>query len=156
MISQLTKDIAVHLTRNHWTISVAESCTGGLVSKYLTERGGASSYFTYGLVTYCNDSKRKLLGVSEQTLTTTGAVSEECAFEMLAGLKKVSQTDIGVVITGIAGPSGGSLDKPIGTVFIGIYTPQYKKISRYQFAGNRIEIREQACQKAFEKVLANE
>lgn len=109
------------LVERNLTISVAESCTGGLVSKRLTDIGGSSQYIKLNAVTYANEAKHALLGVSQDILDRFGAVSEECARAMAEGVAKLSGADIGLSITGIAGPTGGTADKPVGTVYLGLY-----------------------------------
>ena len=113
------------------TISIAESCTGGLVSSRLTDIAGSSVYIKENYVTYSNEAKIKLLGVSEETLKNFGAVSEECATEMAEGLLKRTDCDISLVTTGIAGPGGATDTKTVGTLFIGVankYSTKIKKI----------------------------
>ena len=107
------------LIANGLTISVAESCTGGSLSKVLTSISGASSYFDCGYITYSNQSKVEMLGVDIQTIKTFGAVSEEVAREMVIGVATRSHSDIAVSITGVAGPTGGTLEKPVGMVCFG-------------------------------------
>ncbi|MCK5807967.1 CinA family protein [bacterium] len=126
------------------TLSIAESCTGGLVCDAFVSVSGVSSVFSHGLITYSNQSKKELLGVSEKTLETDGAVSKETVSEMLAGL----HSDVGIAVSGIAGPGGGTAEKPVGTVIIGIKTVDNSHIERYQFSGNRNEIRNEATKKA--------
>lgn len=108
-----------YLIENNLTISTAESCTAGLVSKMLTDRSGSSSYFWGGAVTYANSAKQKIAGVCASTLENFGAVSRQTACEMADGIRQVSGTDLAVSLTGIAGPDGGSAEKPVGTVWIG-------------------------------------
>jgi nicotinamide-nucleotide amidase len=133
-----------------WTISVVESCTGGLLGKKLTERAGSSAYFMGGFLTYSNEMKSNLLGIPKETIETFGAVSDEVAFAMVDGLCLKTGTDFGVSITGIAGPEGGSEEKPVGTVCIGLKEPNGKiKVHRYLFPGNRESIRENASNTAF-------
>lgn len=110
------------LTKQNLTISVAESCTGGLVSKRLTDIGGSSQYIKLNAVTYANEAKMSLLGVSPELLETYGAVSDECARAMAAGIAKLSGSNIGLSITGIAGPTGGTAEKPVGTVYLGLWS----------------------------------
>jgi len=110
------------LIQHNLTLSVAESCTGGLVSKRITDVGGSSQYVKLNVVTYANEAKHALLGVSQEILDRFGAVSEECAIAMAEGVAKLSGADIGLSITGIAGPSGGTPDKPVGTVFLGLFS----------------------------------
>lgn len=135
------------------TISTAESCTGGLLAKYLTDLPGSSAYFKMGLIAYSNESKMKLLKVRAATLKKYGAVSEQTAREMVNGLKKLANTDIAVSITGIAGPDGGSKDKPVGTVFFCIRIKEnafsYKKV----FKGNREKIRESSVRFIIGEIL---
>ena len=109
------------LVAQNLTISVAESCTGGLVSKRLTDIGGSSQYIKLNAVTYANEAKQALLGVSQDLLDRFGAVSEECARAMAEGIAKLSGADLGLSITGIAGPTGGTPDKPVGTVYLGLF-----------------------------------
>lgn len=103
-------------------IATAESCTGGLVSKMITDISGASSVFDCGVCSYANEIKSKLLSVSEKSLARKGAVSAEVAMEMAKGVRLISQGDIGISTTGIAGPDGGTPNKPVGTVYIGVST----------------------------------
>ena len=106
------------------TLSVAESCTGGNVAAKFTAMAGASAYFHAGVVSYSNEAKIDILGVSAEDLTRYGAVSEAVAMQMAAGVRRAGQSDYGISTTGIAGPSGGSAEKPVGTVWIGISTPE--------------------------------
>ena len=115
-------EIASLIVKNKDTIAVAESCTGGLISHLLTNVAGSSEYFLFSGVTYSNEAKQKVLGVSGETLQTCGAVSEETVREMADGVRRVSGATYGLATSGIAGPSGGTDDKPVGTVFIGIST----------------------------------
>ncbi len=135
------------------TISVAESCTGGMLSSYLTSIPGASSYFTSGIVSYSNEAKIKLLSVSSESLTKYGAVSEFIAKEMALGCKKITNSDIAVSITGVAGPYGGTPTKPVGIVCFGVATDKEVKTYTHQLKGDRDHIRTQACQIALEMIL---
>lgn len=134
------------------TISFAESCTGGLVSEMLTQIPGSSDYFIGSAITYSNESKIKLLEVNKETIEKHGAVSEECAIEMAEGALRVFGSDISASITGIAGPSGGSKEKPVGLVYIGIANKHNDDIKlairKYMFRGNRENIRIGAAQGA--------
>ncbi len=116
------EEIGKILIQKGFTITVAESCTGGLLSSRLTDVSGSSSYITLNLVTYANEAKHKMLGVSEDTLSNFGAVSRECAYEMAKGLFSLTGADICVSTTGIAGPTGGSNEKPVGLMYSAIYT----------------------------------
>ena len=133
------KEASEALRARGLTLSCAESCTGGLVAKLITDLAGSSDIFEGGVVSYSNDVKMKILGVSEETLALHGAVSEETALEMARGVAERLGSDIGVSTTGIAGPGGGSEEKPVGTVCFGIaskfgvrtFTKQFgKELSR--------------------------
>ena len=115
------EDVVGELLRQHGrTLAVAESCTGGLIGHRITEVSGSSAYFLLDVVTYSNEAKQQLLGVNQETLTAHGAVSTQTAEEMAAGVRRVSGADIGLATTGIAGPGGGTPEKPVGTVCIGL------------------------------------
>ncbi len=124
----------VHLLyEKHMKIATAESCTGGMISQRITNVSGASNVFDCGICSYANIIKEKLLGVSNKILSTYGAVSKETATQMCQGIMKVAYSDIGLSTTGIAGPTGGSKDKPVGLVFIGIATKTHTTIYRAEF-----------------------
>jgi len=127
-------------------LSIAESCTGGLMSHRITRVPGSSDYFYGGAVTYSNKLKQEMLGVGEATLEKYGAVSEETAIAMADGVRRSSRSDIGVSITGIAGPDGGSAEKPVGTVYIGISHTDGATAHRLKLAGNRTRIQSMAVQ----------
>jgi len=129
------------LTRKKKTIATAESCTGGLISNKITDISGSSRYFKMGVITYSNKSKVKMLGVSEKTLKKYGAVSKEVAIEMAGGVRKLANSNIGLAVTGIAGPSGGTKKKPVGLVFIAACGARKKLVRRHKFAGTRGEIK---------------
>ena len=139
-----TKEIGRLLSEKNLTISTTESCTGGLLSSKLTDISGSSSYITLNLVTYANQAKNKMLNVSSKTLSDKGAVSEECAFEMAKGLYELTGSDICVSTTGIAGPTGGSKEKPVGLMFSTIYTKEKHKTYKILKDSNtpRIEMKE--------------
>ncbi len=117
----LEEEIGNYLIVNDLTISTAESCTGGLLSSKLTDVAGSSAYIKFNVVTYANEIKHSILKVSNETLETNGAVSPECAKEMVLGLKELTNADICVATTGIAGPGGGSIDKPVGLCYIATF-----------------------------------
>jgi nicotinamide-nucleotide amidase len=123
------------------TLSLAESCTGGFVSKRITDVPGSSDYFLEGAVTYSNSAKMRLLGVSPQILEEKGAVSSETAMAMARGMRRHSGSDIALAITGISGPSGATPEKPVGTVFIALATGSSCQAKMYRFAGSRGHIR---------------
>ena len=123
------------------TVSVAESCTGGLIGHRITNVPGSSEYFMGGVVVYSNEAKMRILGVKEETLKRFGAVSAETAKEMAEGVKRCIPSDIGIAVTGIAGPTGGTKEKPVGTVFIGLSSKDGTIAKRYQFFGEREQIK---------------
>lgn len=134
-------------------ISTAESCTGGLIAGAIINVAGASSVFKEGFVTYSNESKEQRLGVSHSTLENAGAVSEETVKEMAQGLMKVTGADVTIVSSGIAGPDGGTPEKPVGLVYLCCCTGNGLYVSRNIFNGNRQQIREQAVNAAIELVI---
>lgn len=140
------------LTRKRLTLSIAESCTGGLVSKRLTDVSGSSKYFITGVVTYSNRSKERLLGVPVLSIKKHGTVSKEVAACMALGIKRLIQTDIGVAITGIAGPSGATPGKPIGLVYIALVSGNRRITKEFRFKGSRQDIRWQASQAALDMI----
>jgi len=125
------------LCEHHSTIAVAESCSGGLIAHRLTAVPGSSVYMRGGVVAYANDVKQKMIGVAARTLEAHGAVSEETAGEMASGVRRALNADIGLAVTGIAGPDGGSAEKPVGTVCFGLATDAVVYTRRYQLWGNR-------------------
>ena len=143
----------LELIKRNLTISTAESCTGGMLSSLLTKTQGASKYFMGSVVSYSNEIKINILAVSPETLIKYGAVSEETALEMLSGCKKLFNTDISCVITGIAGPDGGTEKKPVGTVYIGVDFQGKIRVEKCLFAGSREQIRQRAVEKAIFMVI---
>jgi len=129
------------LTERGKTISVAESCTGGLIGHRLTNVPGSSDYFCGGVVSYSNQSKVDILEVSAETIKKYGAVSDETAQEMARGIRERMNSDLGLAVTGIAGPDGGSKDKPVGTVYIGLCSGEEVFSRRYRFWGRRKQIK---------------
>ena len=135
------------LQQKELIIAVAESCTGGLLSASITEIAGASAYFERGFITYSNQAKQELLGVPLHTLDTYGAVSEQTAAAMSQGVLAHSAADIALSITGIAGPDGGSADKPVGLVFFGLASKSgFCDTTRQIFSGDRAAVRQQAVE----------
>ncbi|MCS7055491.1 MAG: nicotinamide-nucleotide amidohydrolase family protein [Thermoflexales bacterium] len=130
--------IADALTRRNWTLGTAESCTGGQIGDVITDRPGSSAYFTGGIIAYSNAIKQHLLGVNEATLRQRGAVSAECALEMAQGVRRTLSVDVGVSATGIAGPSGGSVDKPVGLTYVAVSSPLGEQVERNVWAQDRI------------------
>ena len=153
-MKKLSQKIVKLLKKKKLKISVAESCTGGMFSSTLTSVSGSSKVFTMGLVTYSNQSKNRLLKVPKQIIKKHGAVSIQCCFSMVNNLSKISKNNVAVSITGIAGPSGGTKQKPVGLVYIGIKKSNKVKINRSLFKNkNRSNVQRAAVKKALELVL---
>jgi nicotinamide-nucleotide amidase len=133
-------------------IAVAESCTGGLIANRLTNISGSSAYFERGVVTYSNRSKTELLGVPEALLTTHGAVSREVAAAMAAGVRRLAGTEVGLSTTGIAGPTGGTPEKPVGLLWTGYADERGSLAVKFQFGDGRLRFKERASQAALELV----
>ncbi len=134
-------------------LATAESCTGGLIAHRLTNVPGSSDYFAGGVVTYANDAKMALLGVRAETLAAHGAVSEAVAREMVEGVRRRLTADYGVACTGVAGPGGGSPEKPVGLVYIGVAGPGGTRIEPCQFQGDRMSIKQQTADRALALLL---
>lgn len=142
----LSTELGQKLRQYDWSITCAESCTGGWVAKAITDIAGSSAYFDRGFVTYSNQAKQDLLGVKLETLRQYGAVSEAVAAEMAKGALDAASADIAISVSGIAGPGGGTADKPVGTVCFAVaYRSGLKKTFCHWFAGNRDEVRLQAA-----------
>ena len=138
------------LFRRGLHVATAESCTGGMVSAALTDVPGSSDVFGWGLVTYSNEAKTRLLGVKDATLAQWGAVSPQTATEMLAGLLRISGADVAVATTGVAGPGGGSAEKPVGLVYIACGDAEHVEIERCFFSGDRDSVRRQTVARALD------
>lgn len=134
----MNDQIAQKLIKRKWTIATAESCTGGLLGDTLTNRAGSSAYFMGGVMAYDNRIKHDVLGVTDTTLNMHGAVSEQSALEMAQGVRRVLGVDIGVSVTGIAGPSGATETKPVGLVYIGICNPTHNQVERFVWQYDRV------------------
>lgn len=144
--------VAGLLIKNGLTMATAESCTGGMVAARLVNVSGISQVFMEGMVTYSNEAKMRLLGVKEETLRTYGAVSRETALEMAEGGAKAAGTDVCVAITGLAGPEGGTPEKPVGLVHMACFVRGKLTAQEYHFKGNREKIREQSMMRALNLV----
>lgn len=147
-IENNTKELVDLLIKNNLYISVAESCTGGMIASSIVDVPDASKCFNEGHVTYSNGAKMKYLNVSNVTLTRYGAVSRETVNEMAIGLMKASLADVTVVTSGIAGPTGGNNDKPIGLVYIAVAYNDKVFVSEYKFSGDRTMVRLKATLEA--------
>jgi nicotinamide-nucleotide amidase len=144
--------IQIHkrLIKNRKTVAVAESCTAGLLSTLLTQPSGSSQYFTLGVVTYSNKAKEIILKVPHSVIVKNGAVSKIVATTMAQSIRKIAKTDFGLSITGIAGPAGGTPNKPVGTVFIALDSKNKKVCKKFHFTGSRTTIRKNSALKALE------
>ncbi|MEQ8167287.1 MAG: competence/damage-inducible protein A [Candidatus Eremiobacterota bacterium] len=137
--------VAQELSKKRLTLSVAESCTGGLISHKLTNVPGISEYFLESVVSYSNNAKIDLLKVPEELIKKHGAVSKKVAEAMAAGVKSLSRSDYAISVTGIAGPAGGTYEKPVGLVYIALTGPSGTEVQKFQFTGSREEIKERAA-----------
>jgi len=136
-----------------WRLAAAESCTGGWIAKALTDVAGSSQWFEGGVVSYSNAAKTELLGVPTELLTTHGAVSEEAVRAMADGARRRFAADVAVAVSGIAGPGGGTADKPVGTVHIAWASPNGLTAARRIFAGSREAVRRQTVAVALERLI---
>ena len=136
-----------------WTISTAESCTGGLCAAALVDLPGSSTWYSGGVVAYSNAIKHELLDVPKGVLEDHGAVSEPVALAMAEGVRSRCRSSVSCSTTGIAGPGGGTSDKPVGLVWIGIATPTGTHARRYHFSGDRLSVRQQTVDACFELLL---
>lgn len=150
---KILKNISIELKKRNLTIATAESCTGGLVAHAITNVSGSSDYFERGIVSYSNKAKMELLDVPEDVLKKFGAVSKEVAKIMAEKVRKKSKVDIGLSTTGIAGPTGGTPEKPVGLVYIGLSIKDKTIVKKIQFKGNRLENKESTCNAALELLL---
>jgi PncC family amidohydrolase len=147
---ELEKTIGNRLREKGWTLSIAESCTGGLVSDRITNVSGSSDYFEGGMVTYSNESKAKHIGIPLDTIKRYGAVSPQVARKMAQGVRKAFSTTFGLSTTGVAGPTGGTKRAPIGRIFIGFANGRKTWVRREDLKGSRKEIKKKAAEKALQ------
>ena len=147
------KKVASLLKERRVKVATAESCTGGLIGHTITNIPGSSEYYEGGVISYSNALKMNLLGVKGETLVAHGAVSEETAHEMAEGVRKKANVDVGIATTGIAGPGGGTPEKPVGLVYIAISTEKGTKVEKHLFHGNRWENKESTCRAALMLLL---
>lgn len=140
------------LREKNFTISCAESCTGGLLTSRLTDVAGSSAYVKGSVVGYSNEIKIFAVHVKEETLKNFGAVSEQTAFEMAKNIREIFKTDIGVGVTGIAGPDGGSAEKPVGLVYISVSNFDKTVVEKFNFSGSRIEIKNKSVDAALKMI----
>ena len=153
-IEGLTTQIAAKLMARGWAMATAESCTGGMIAAACTDLSGSSNWFERGWVTYSNAAKITELGVPAQLIAEHGAVSEPVARAMAAGALQHAPAQVSVAVTGVAGPTGGSADKPVGTVWLGWATPAGVISEVQHFSGNRAAVRAATVQHALKRLLA--
>lgn len=149
----LEQEVGDLLSQRGWTLAVAESCTGGLLGHRITNVSGSSAYFEGGVLSYSNESKELILGVPRETLVQHGAVSGETALAMARGARRLLGTDIAVSITGIAGPTGGTPDKPVGLVYIALAAEDAELLEEHVWSGDRTANKEQSAEAALELIL---
>lgn len=151
-MNTVVKSVVEKLKKSNKKICFAESLTGGMISDTLVSVPGASSVFGYGFVTYSDEAKKKVLGVSAECIKTKGAVSYECAYEMANGAYKKSGADVCVSVTGFAGPAGFADNEPVGTVFMGLCVDGHTEVFKMSLDGDRQSIREKTTENVFLKL----
>jgi PncC family amidohydrolase len=149
----IAKRLGDVLTQKGLTIAVAESCTGGLICHRITNVPGSSNYFLMGIVAYSDEAKEKRLGVDRALLEKSGAVSRDVVLAMARGIRDLARSDVGLGVTGIAGPEGGTPEKPVGLVFVAAVTGAHERVERNIFAGDRAAIKQQTADAALALVL---
>lgn len=149
-MKRLATDVHIQLLKSKKTVAVAESCTGGLLSSLLTRITGSSRYFILGIVAYSNYAKQKILKIPASLIAKRGAVSKETALKMAESVRRLAKTDFGIAVTGIAGPTGGTKERPVGTVFIALSGKNKKICKNFNFKGSRNTIRRKAALKALD------
>ncbi|MFG6667269.1 CinA family protein [Halomonas sp. HNIBRBA4712] len=147
-LTLLARRLGKRCTERGFTLTTAESCTGGGIASMITSAPGSSAYFETGFVTYSNQAKTRLLGVASETLDAHGAVSEAVVNEMVRGACRESGAALGVAVSGVAGPGGGSADKPVGLVWLSVGSEREQRAQRFVFPGDRAAVREQAVREA--------
>jgi len=150
MIDNIENLVGDELRERGWRLAIAESCTGGLIGHRITNISGSSTYYLGSITAYAYRAKVRLLGVAWDTLEKFGAVSEETVSEMAKGIRHALAADIGLSVSGIAGPTGGTPEKPVGYTWIGLSTPQGIRTLQHNAGGNRIENKEEVAQVALE------
>ncbi|MRS19456.1 nicotinamide-nucleotide amidase [Enterobacteriaceae bacterium RIT692] len=153
-LQQLSRRIGEQLKKRQATVTAAESCTGGWIAKVFTDISGSSAWFERGFVTYSNEAKQQMVGVQDTTLQQYGAVSEQTVREMATGAAKAAAAEYAIAVSGIAGPEGGTPDKPVGTVWFAIAGPEGRVLAQRQiFAGDRDAVRRQSVVWALQTLL---
>ncbi|KKO48681.1 damage-inducible protein CinA [Arsukibacterium sp. MJ3] len=150
---QLAAELGALLLRKKWFVTTAESCTGGGIAYYLTAIAGSSAYLDRSFVTYSNKAKQQLLGVRSATLLQFGAVSDETVKEMAQGAALAAKAKLAIAVSGVAGPGGGSVDKPVGTVWFGFWLNGLLSSQQQHFSGDRQQVRQQAIDHALQQSI---
>ena len=150
---ELLDKVSDLLKKQNLTVATAESCTGGLIAHTLTNISGSSDYFDRGIVSYSNNAKMELLDVPENLFKKYGVVSKQVAKAMAEGIRTTSNVDIGIATTGIAGPTGGTKEKPVGLVYIAISASENTVVKKFQFSGDRLQNKESTCGTALNMLL---
>ncbi len=153
LVTRASRVVQLFTDKKH-TLALAESCTGGLIASCITSVSGSSAVLERGFITYSNRSKTEEVNVDANLIIQHGAVSAEVAAAMAIGARKVANTDVGLSVTGIAGPTGGTSDKPVGLVFLALSNNDNVDVRRFQFSGDRDEIRRQAVVKALSMLVS--
>jgi len=153
MSEALEVEVGKLLKQRGLTLATAESCTGGLVAHRVTNVSGSSAYFLGGVIAYSNALKESLLGVKRETLMAHGAVSREAAIEMARGARERFGADVAVSVTGIAGPTGGTPEKPVGLTYIALVAPNYEVCERFVWRGDRLKTKEQSAEAVLRMVV---
>lgn len=149
-IEELVRQLAAKLTEKGWMLATAESCTGGMIAAACTDLAGSSQWFERGFVTYSNEAKTEMLGVPAEMIAKHGAVSEEVVRAMAEGALRHSRAQVSIAVTGIAGPGGGSVEKPVGTVWVGWCVPHAPHAQLLAIHGSRLEIRKMTTYSALQ------
>ena len=152
-IEELVKQLAAKLTEKGWMLATAESCTGGMIAAACTDLAGSSQWFDRGFVTYSNEAKTEMLGVPAELITQHGAVSEEVVRAMAEGAIRHSRAQVSIAVTGIAGPGGGSEEKPVGTVWVGWSSPSKTQSTLLHLSGDRSQIRLQTTYNGLTRLI---
>ncbi|OGO18497.1 MAG: hypothetical protein A2Z14_19860 [Chloroflexi bacterium RBG_16_48_8] len=153
MSDPIEAQVGCALKERRWTLAIAESCTGGLVGHRITEVPGSSDYFIGGIIAYAYETKEKFLGVEPETLETYGAVSEETIVQMAQGVRKVFDVDVGIAVTGIAGPASDLTDKPVGLTWVAVSTAEGVVTESHHWTGDRSSNKLQSAEAALQLAL---
>lgn len=152
-IHNIATQVGEHLHDINAKITIAESCTGGGIAEAITAVAGSSQWFEYGYITYANKAKTQLLDVEQSILDTYGAVSEQVVEQMASGALRASDADYAIAVSGIAGPDGGTVEKPVGTVWVCWITPDTTRVENYQLQGDRQAVRQQVIKISLQELL---